>query len=114
MKKLLAIIAIGILSSCSKEQSAPNHVEDGLVHYQPTVVSIIKNNCYTCHNEQASIPMTNFNEVQLLVINGSLKACLNGTINPNTADFYYHKGFPNLDSNSKKSILDWINDECPQ
>lgn len=110
MRQMKTIIGCSVLLgifSCTKEGIHIEAYDHGNISFTPTIETIIENNCIACHESGSSVPLDDYNAIQLTVTNGSLIGCLESTVNPETNDFFYHRGFPTLDSLSADNLWHW-------
>jgi len=89
-RNIFIISVIGLmmawsLNSCysdNEEELYPNPTscDTTNISYSGTVVSILQNSCYSCHNavnQQGGIVLDNYNDLQTVINNGSFRGSIN-------------------------------------
>lgn len=114
MKKTAFFALLLVVSSCAKDNTTPVSDHE-TIHFQPTIQKIITTNCIACHESNSTVPMGDYNSVYLLALSGQLKGSLTSDSNTNPDAQYLHMPpFNNLDSTTIQTMLNWIDQDCPQ
>jgi len=104
-------------SSCyydNEEELYPNPTscDTTNITYSGTVVPILQNSCYSCHNsvnQQGGIVLDNYNDLQTIVNNGSFR----GAINHLNGYSPMPKGGEKLNDCNLTLINKWLDDGAP-
>ncbi len=115
MKAIFTLLSAALLLfSCNKEDISISLFDDEQVHFQPTIETLVENHCISCHDSGSSLPLDDYNALQLTLLDGSLNGCLSDEINSDTEEHYYHRGFSTLNDTEKHQLQQWILEEGPQ
>ena len=82
---IIGIFGFWSLNSCyydNEEELYPNPVECDTTNitYSGTVVPILENNCYSCHNtvnQQGGIVVDNYDDLRVVIDNGRFRGSIN-------------------------------------
>lgn len=112
MKKIslfLGIIFVAISCEKNQKKSSP----DQLVRYTTHVKPIIENNCISCHDQTATIPMNSSENVAMLIQSGQLINSLSSDISQETP--YLHMP-PNISLPADKidTLIMWEQSGFPE
>ena len=118
MKKLAVQFIFGIfLSSCSKDKTITPitpipQTHDTLVHYNPTIKSIIDNYCISCHDQTSTVPLHDSPHIVTIIQSGQLLNAVTSPIGQETPYLHMPPG-AKLDSNLIDSLIFWKDDGFP-
>lgn len=82
---IIGVFGLWSLNSCyydNEEELYPNPVECDTtnISYSGTVVPILENNCYSCHNtvnQQGGIVVDNYDDLRVVIDNGRFRGSIN-------------------------------------
>lgn len=108
MKRLIACFIIVSCNSCSKDKTTYLQT-NSITHFNPTIQTIIQTNCISCHDVTSTVPMHDFNSVQLLALSGQLLGSLTDT----TGQYLHMPVGGNLPEQTINEVKNWIENDCP-